>query len=192
MEEAAEAFLLTSLQAERAGATVKRYEARQLSLLSNVSKDLLHKQFVQCREAQALEMERCAENVRKLRKTRWQSIAWELDHSRPIGRRISQDNRSIVLEPAIADGCPVANVVGVVSRALPGSETAACSESTRTPIKRRSQLSLASASKSRKHRRVRDAAPAQSSPGGLATGGRRACAPACGLATGGRPASGHA
>ena len=37
-----------------------------------------------------------------------------------------------------------------------------------------------------------DAAPTQSSPGGLATGGRRACAPACGLATGGRPASGHA
>ena len=104
LEEAAEALLMNSLHAERAGATVKRYEIRQLSLLSNVSRELLHKQFVKCREAQALEMERWAARVRKLRKTRWQSIAWELDHSRPIGRHISQDNRSIVLEPAIAHG----------------------------------------------------------------------------------------
>ena len=100
LEEAAEALLMNSLHAERAGATVKRYEVRQLSLLSNVSRELLHKQFVQCREAQALEMERCAERVRKLRKARWQSIDWELDHTRPIGRRISQKNRSILLEPA--------------------------------------------------------------------------------------------
>ena len=61
LEEAAEALLLNSLHAERAGAKVKRYEVRQLSLLSNVSRELLHKQFVKCRERQALEMERCAE-----------------------------------------------------------------------------------------------------------------------------------
>ena len=66
-------------------------------------------------------------------------------------------------------------------------------DSIRTPIKRRSEVSsVASGSKSRKRRLVRDAAPAQSSPGGLATGGRPACEPACGLATGGRPAYGHA
>ena len=196
LEEAAEALLLNSLHAERAGATVKRYEVRQLSLLSNVSRDLLHKQFVVWREAQAGEMERCAARVRKLRTSRWQAIAWELDQSRPIGRRISQENRSILLEPAkggyteiIADGCPGAKDVGVVSQPLPGPETAACSVSTRTPIKRRSAVSPgASGSKLRKRRPVQDAATGQFSPGGLATGGRPACELEGGLATGGRPA----
>ena len=74
LEEAAIALFAHSLAAERKAAQVKRREARHISLLANVSRDLLCTQFTKQQATQAKIIEAASERLRKLRRSGWSAI----------------------------------------------------------------------------------------------------------------------
>ena len=84
-EEAATAFFANSLAAERKAAEVKRREARNITLVGNVSRDLLCKRFTREREAQARVLEDAAKDLRDRRKASWVAIAWAKHDAAPPG-----------------------------------------------------------------------------------------------------------
>ena len=77
LENAARAFLANSLSAERAAAEVKRKEGRNITLIGNVSRDLLCRRFTHQRDKQAKEIELAQRRVEQLRRSGWHAIAWE-------------------------------------------------------------------------------------------------------------------
>ena len=77
LEDKAVAFSTTSLTAERLGAGVKRREARNISLVSNVSRNMLCTRFARQNEELASELAAAQVDVRRLKISRWNSIAWE-------------------------------------------------------------------------------------------------------------------
>ena len=87
LEEVAFAFFVTSLDAERQAAEVKRREGRNVSLLANVSRDLLCTRFTRQRDEQARVIEAAAKKVEALKISNWQKIAWEIHDAAPQGKR---------------------------------------------------------------------------------------------------------
>ena len=77
LEASVVAFFSHSLAAERKAAEVKRREGRNITLLANVSRDLLCRRFTMQRSVEAQEIEDAYNTVRKLKRCSWQSIAWE-------------------------------------------------------------------------------------------------------------------
>ena len=75
LEGAAVAFFSHSLAAERAAAEVKRREGRNITLLGNVSLDLLMRRFFARRSAAALRLEEAAEALKKAKFQSWSGIA---------------------------------------------------------------------------------------------------------------------
>ena len=88
LEEVAFAFFVTSLDAEREAAEVKRREGRNISLLANVSRDLLCTRFTRQRDEQARAIDAAAKKVEALKFSTWHSIAWEKHSAAPQGKRI--------------------------------------------------------------------------------------------------------
>ena len=66
LEEVASAFFVTSLDAERQAAETKRREQRNISLLANVSRDLLCTRFTRQRDEQARAIDVAAKKVEAL------------------------------------------------------------------------------------------------------------------------------
>ena len=100
LESAATSLLCNSLDAERALGMVKQREARRISLVSTISRDVLCRQFTHWRETNCREVDKWATRLRKLKNARWNSIAWQqLDSDlRPLGLRItSETSRSMAL-----------------------------------------------------------------------------------------------
>ena len=91
LEGAAVAFFSHSLAAERAAAEVKRREGRNVTLLGNVSLDLLCRRFHARRSAEARRIEEASEVLRKLKYSAWQAIAWERHGTFPQGVRFNAD-----------------------------------------------------------------------------------------------------
>ena len=85
--EVATALFLTSLDAERQAAEVKRREGRNVSLLANVSRDLLCTRFTRQRDEQARAIDVAAKTVEALKISTWKSIAWETHGAAPQGKR---------------------------------------------------------------------------------------------------------
>ena len=85
LEGAAVAFFSHSLAAERAAAEVKRREGRNITLLGNVSMDLLCRRFTARRSAAAQRIEAASEVLQKLKRSSWQAIAWQRDDAFPKG-----------------------------------------------------------------------------------------------------------
>jgi len=100
LEETASALFANSLDAERAAAEVKRHEARNISLLANVSRDLMCRRFTQQREKRAAALDAAARRLRMLRRSGWQAIAWEKHDAAPEGVRATQEWRAQVLATA--------------------------------------------------------------------------------------------
>ena len=76
LEEAATAFFATSLAAERKAAEVKRREARSITLLGNVSRELLCRRFARAREVEARALLVAAEEVQTAKRKSWHAILW--------------------------------------------------------------------------------------------------------------------
>ena len=87
LEEVAIALFVTSLDAERQAAEVKRREGRNVSLLANVSRDLLCTRFTRQRDEQARVIDAAAKKVEALKISNWQKIAWEIHDAAPQGKR---------------------------------------------------------------------------------------------------------
>ena len=71
-------LLLHSLDAERKAAEVKLREDRNISLLSNVSRELLCRRFTMQREKMAKPIEDAAQQLRKLMRSSWNARAWDM------------------------------------------------------------------------------------------------------------------
>ena len=91
LEGAAVAFFSHSLVAERAAAEVKRREGRNITLLGNVSLDLLCRRFNKRRVETAEPVDAAEEVLRKLERSSWQAIAWEKSDVFPQGVRSTVD-----------------------------------------------------------------------------------------------------
>jgi hypothetical protein len=94
LEGAADAFFSNSLEAERAAAEVKRREGRNITLLANVSRDLLCRRFTKQREEQAAAIEDAENAYRKLKQSSWNAIAWEKHDAAPDGLQFKRQPAS--------------------------------------------------------------------------------------------------
>ena len=92
LEEVAISFFAHSLAAERKAAQSKRREQRHVSLLANVSRDLLCTQFTTRQAAQAKVIADATTRLTKLKRSGWSAIAWET--APPVGQRITKESRS--------------------------------------------------------------------------------------------------
>ena len=91
MEDAAIAFCSHSLAAERAAAEVKRHETTNITLLGNVSLNLLCRRFNARRSEDDKQLEKASEELRKLKRSGWKAIAWEKHEAYPQGVRSTCD-----------------------------------------------------------------------------------------------------
>ena len=91
LEGAADAFFLHSLAAERAAAEVKRRETSNITLLANVSMDLLCRRFTAQRSPAAQRIDAASEVLWKLKRSSLQAIAWEKCDVSPQGVRCTAD-----------------------------------------------------------------------------------------------------
>ncbi len=69
---------------------MKRHEARNISLVANVSRDVLCKRFTAQREVQANALEAAALRLTKLQRSSWHAIAWEKHNAAPEGVRCTR------------------------------------------------------------------------------------------------------
>ena len=88
LEDAANSLFSHSLSAERMAASVKKREGRHISLLGNVSRDLLCRKFNIWRENKCQLLEHAAQRLQKAKRANWNAIAWHLDfNNAPLGHR---------------------------------------------------------------------------------------------------------
>ena len=69
---------------------MKRHEARNISLVANVSRDVLCKRFTAEREVQANALEAAALRLKQLQRSSWHAIAWEKHNVAPEGVRCTR------------------------------------------------------------------------------------------------------
>ena len=117
LENAGSAFLANSLSAERAAAEVKRREGRNISLIGNVSRDLLCRRFSHLRTAQALAIDSAQSRVDKLRRTNWTAFAWQIDGCPTEGVRF--ESQPLAAEvPAVCGKAAMPHTCGVPAPAI--------------------------------------------------------------------------
>ena len=116
LEDAANSLFSHSPSAERMAASVKKRESRHISLLGNVSRDMLCRKFHIWRENKCQLLEHAAQRLQKAKKANWNAIAWHLDfNNAPLGRRYT---------PTTAPGPRVIAATGNTEPASGGSEPA--------------------------------------------------------------------
>ena len=166
LEEAALSLLANSLPAERKAAEVKRHEARNISLIGNVSRELLCRSFTRQREAQAAALNAAAAALRKAQRKSWQAYAWEWHNAAPIGLRCTGRilHKSLLPPPSQPLCMPATGGPSEPSEPATGGTSEPSEPATGGLIKRRSDLLKARPRpvRSRAVPEVRD---------GLATGG---------------------
>jgi len=85
LEQVCSAGLCTSLSAERRHAEAKQWESTKVTHIATASRDLQCARFSKQREYQALKIHEAERHLRRLRKVRTTSLAWEHDCLRPEG-----------------------------------------------------------------------------------------------------------
>ena len=116
LENSAHAFFSNSLPAERAAAEVKRREGRNITLLANVSCDLICRRFAQQRLQLAEKIDRAQRQLKQLKRQSWQAIAWERYDAAPHGARFSKPQAAENSEMPAAGGSVAQPATGGVTR----------------------------------------------------------------------------